>query len=833
MAGLFPALRRSLETKGITFSLGGRGGYSSRVASYGLPNTSDGWDMDAVVAEYERLVWVFKSVEIISGNASRLPFQIAIDDEQEENHPLLRVMNKRANPLERGRAFRKRLSAQILLNKQGAFVEVTRNNAGQVSRLDLLQPDRVRVVPDPGGDYVDYFEYTRFDGEVRNLPVEAVRWIKNDHPLDPFSGVTPLEAAGISIQLDRLARMYNVNFINRDGRPGGIVGVDVEGLPPAELDRIAALFKPGAQNAGNVTAIGVGKGGMNYIDTAARPRDMAYKETSEIARKEILAAFGVPESIAGDASERTFDNASEEKFTFWHEVMLPHLDLIASAFDSDVSPDADCGFDTSEVEVLEMPARRRREEARQEFNYGLRTVKEYRDMQPELDVIDNAQTRALWMSPAKAPVPGTPQDAVELGMAGPDAAGGPPPGGPGAPGDPTAPTGGTAAEALEQALAEGGVIDPDAVTAGGGEVLGDAAAAVEQARTEQSDDPIEGEAAAAVAEARMETKNLEPGFVIVPETNEGYEPGEEEMRRLELSVTASLEAMLARQAVAVVERLQNRNTRQGTPYWVPSGADDPKAGDAAIDVTRVVDNARWAAEAQQQLAPLVAPAASEAAGGLLGAMAATGALVGAAAIGADVVGRAVEAPAATAEQVAQLAAAAAGPAAMLAVHTAIDALADWNEHRAGDMERLMIDQGGSPDLPTLVEQVRALWAEKSRRFAESVAVTVAQTTLAHARDTALGRLRPRSAPEELGGRMVTIDPEVIRVWRTRDDERVREAHRDAAGQRVGLDEPFVVGGYELRYPSDPFAPASVARYCRCWLRYEWTSGGTFYLPEQV
>lgn len=835
MPGMFPALRRglesTLESKGISFSLGGRSNYGSRVASYGMPNLADGWDMDAVVAEYERLVWVFKSVEIIAGNASRLPFQITVGDEEEENHPLLRVMNKRANPLERGRAFRKRLSAQVLLNKQGAFVEVTRNNAGQVTRLDLLPPERVRVVPDPGGDYVDYFEYTRYDGEVKNLPPEAVRWVKNDHPLDPFSGVTPLEAAGVSIELDRLSRLYNVNFINRDGRPGGIVGVDTDGLPDSELDRIAALFKPGAQHAGNVTAIGVGKGGMNYIDTAAKPRDMAYSETAEVARKEILAAFGVPESIAGDASDRTFENASEEKFTFWHEVMLPHLELIASAFDGDIAPEADCGFDTSEVEVLEMPARRRREEARQEFNYGLRTIQEYRAMAPDLDDIDNPQTRALWASPAKAPIPGRPEDAAALGMADPGAdpnAGG---GGvPGGEGDPAG--GGTAAEALQQAIAEGGIIDPDAADAGSDNPVGSAAAAVEEARAQSvTSEPLEGEAAAAVAEARMETKTLEPGFVIRPDATEGYEPGEDEMTRLELAVTASLEALLARQAAAVAERLQTRNARQGTPYWVPAGPDDARAGDTPIDVTRVMDTARWAGEAQEQLAPLVVPASNEAASGLLGAMAATGALVAASAVGADIAGRVAEAPAATAEQIASLAAAATGPAAMLAITTAITALNDWGDDRASDIEKLMIDQAGSPDLPLLVDQVKKLWTEKARGFAESVALTVAQTTIAHSRESAIERLAPRNVPEELGGRMVTIEPEVIRVWRTREDERVRLAHREAAGQRVGLGETFEVGGYDVRYPSDPLAPASVSRHCRCWLRYEWTEGAQFYLPE--
>ena len=47
-----------------------------------------------------------------------------IDVEQEilEQHPLYRVLNRRANPHETARAFRKRLAANVLLSKKGAFI---------------------------------------------------------------------------------------------------------------------------------------------------------------------------------------------------------------------------------------------------------------------------------------------------------------------------------------------------------------------------------------------------------------------------------------------------------------------------------------------------------------------------------------------------------------------------------------------------------------------------------------------------------------------------------------------------------------------------------------
>ena len=829
---LLPALRRDsgLEQKSLTIQGGRYGGITPATRTLGMTDRSAGWDLDAVIADgYERVVWVFKAVEVISGNASRLPFKITSGENEEvEDHPLLRVLNKQANPSETGRAFRKRLSAQILLSKRGAFVEVTKSRGGQITRLDLLPPDRVRVVPDPGGDYVDYFEFTRYDGQVRDIPPERIRWIREPHPLDPFSGTTPLEPAGMSVELDSLAREYNVSFIKRDGRPGGILGVDADGLEEDELDRITMRMKAGPEYAGQITAIGTGPGGMNYIDTASRPRDMAYETTSEKSKKEILASFGVPESLAGDASGRTFDNAEQEEYNFWHDPMLPHLELIASAFDGDVDEDLDCTFDTSKVEALEIPARRRREERRKEWNDGLITIKEYREG-AEYEDIDNAHTRALWISPAKAPVPGRPGDEAALGLG--DGGGDMGMGGGQQPPGPAAPQPGqTAADAVAAAIEQGGVIDPDA-TPEEVSAAGAAHDAVDAARAGNGDEPDPGiglgdEARAAVEAARMEGKALTVESFPDAPVVQTYDPGDEEQRRVEMAVAAALDAMLARQAGVVAARMESPKLRRGTRYWLPDGDTDERVGDAPIDTARAVDAARWSGELQETLQPIVQPAAQSASQDLLAALAATGVLTAGVGASAVVAGRA--APVATAEQVTQAAAQAAVAPAMLALAIAQEAMETWLDERVIEIDRLMVEQ--SPDLPELIMAVKKVWADRSRAFSDSLAVTLSQTAVSGGREAAGAVVAPAPSTTPAGdGQMVEHVSVIDRAWVTRDDERVRASHEEAAGQRRAVGDPFDVGGYDVRYPSDPLAPPSVARWCRCWLRYEWAEDARFTL----
>ncbi|AMD42753.1 capsid maturation protease and MuF-like fusion protein [Streptomyces phage Xkcd426] len=61
---------------------------------------------------------------------------------------------------------------------------------------------------------------------------------------------------------------------------------------------------------------------------------------------------------------------------------------------------------------------------------------------------------------------------------------------------------------------------------------------------------------------------------------------------------------------------------------------------------------------------------------------------------------------------------------------------------------------------------------------------------------------------------------LVKQWLTRNDERVRQAHRDVNGQLQLLDDPFDVGGTPMQFPGDPSAPADLTINCRCIMRAE-------------
>jgi hypothetical protein len=125
----------------------------------------------------------------------------------------------------------------------------------------------------------------------------------------------------------------------------------------------------------------------------------------QITKEEILASFGVPESVIGNAAGRTFSNASEEIRVFWMETMLPHLEPLARSLD-ELDEEYYVDFDTREVPILQLYKQERERYLMQEFQSGLISNNEYRTgsgrKEVEADLADS-----LLMNPNLIPIANT------------------------------------------------------------------------------------------------------------------------------------------------------------------------------------------------------------------------------------------------------------------------------------------------------------------------------------------------------------------------------------------------------------------------------------------
>lgn len=398
----------------------------------GQPYVSNWNTRRATEEAYEGNPLVYRAIEVICQHyiAQKMVLRRGDPDEGPIVHPgadptrLLYCLNRRANPWETALIFRHRLVAQFLLSSRGVFVEVIRTKAGRIGLLNLLDPDLCANIPieernpytnevinsDPLGTVQvqvptgGYNYLPRFDpaADAETQPA-SVLWIRSPHPLVLWKGMSPVQAAGLAIDLDKYARIYNRRFLQNDGRPGGLLSIKGTTDKPT-MERIQSQFNGGPESAGRTTVVNADA--VSFADTSATPRDMMWGDLSDASHHDIMMTFGVPESVMGDASGRTFDNADAEYELFWAGRMQSlcralddQLDILTGGYDDDLY----LRTDLSNVYVLGRHRRAEEDRAAADLERGAITVDEYREVK-ELDAFDVPATRVLWVTGGKVPI---------------------------------------------------------------------------------------------------------------------------------------------------------------------------------------------------------------------------------------------------------------------------------------------------------------------------------------------------------------------------------------------------------------------------------------------
>jgi HK97 family phage portal protein len=420
-------------------------GYSGRVGSSwrqyvvpGQPYATD-WNTDRAVREgFEVNPWIYRAVHVTA--SKMLGWDIVLrQGDPKKGQPLpveadptrlLHVFNIQANPWERAKVFRYRLIAQYLLSSRGVFIEVRRSRAGRIAMLTLLDPDRVEIIPtvigkNPDGtqqvDPLGAFRVTVNDGTgpYNELPrfnpkadfddqPGAVLWVRSPHPTLMFRGMSPMQAAAMSADMDKAARLYNRRFMDGDGRPGGILLVKGHARDD-QLELVEARVNGGPGSQSRLTALEGDD--LQFVDTSGSPRDTQWGDTMDRMRKEVSIAFGVPESVLGDASGRTFDNADAEKANWLEDTVTKLADLLDDQLDILTGSWDDALFlrhDYSGEWVLGRHKRDEIDRASTDLREGRITLNDWRVI-AGMDEIDEPWARVLYL-PAGTVLAGDPED---------------------------------------------------------------------------------------------------------------------------------------------------------------------------------------------------------------------------------------------------------------------------------------------------------------------------------------------------------------------------------------------------------------------------------------
>ncbi len=277
---------------------------------------------------------LYRAVRMIAEAAASVPLLLYQGEDEITDHPLLDLI-ARPNPGATGTDLLEAWYGYLLVSGNAYLEAVALGNA--VRELHTLRPDRMRVVPGPGG-WPEAFDYTadhrtiRIAGEA--VPgVQRILHVKLFHPLSDHYGLSPIEAAASAVDIHNTTSRWNKALLDNSARPSGaLVYTARDGnLTAEQYERLKAELEHGFQGAAKAGRPLLLEGGLDWKSMSLTPRDMDFIEAKHVAAREIALALGVPPMLLGIPGDNTYSNYQEANRCVWRSAVLPLVNRTAQA----------------------------------------------------------------------------------------------------------------------------------------------------------------------------------------------------------------------------------------------------------------------------------------------------------------------------------------------------------------------------------------------------------------------------------------------------------------------------------------------------------------------
>jgi HK97 family phage portal protein len=247
-------------------------------------------------------------------------------------------------------------------------------------RIDISKPSG--ELQQGGG--IDFWRYTEFTEKAIFQPDDVIytAW----EPPNGTVGVSPLEALGVTLRIERAAQRYQEANFRNSIRSSGALKVPMEAWKDQTTrDLIRADVKglyQGVDNTGRALVI---PGDMEWTNISHSAHEAELIEQRQLSREEVAAAYDIPPPMVGILDKATFSNITEQHKMLFTTVLGPWLKLIEETFKAQVI-DPEPAFEGQWVEfelkeVLRGDPVKEAVAVRTELQSGTLTINEARSIQ--------------------------------------------------------------------------------------------------------------------------------------------------------------------------------------------------------------------------------------------------------------------------------------------------------------------------------------------------------------------------------------------------------------------------------------------------------------------
>ena len=275
------------------------------------------------------VAWLFATVNRISQSIAAQQWKLyrvdGGDREEIDSHPALDLWRS-ANPYITREDFLETSQQHMELTGESWWVLV-RNGLGVPVEMQVVRPDRMRIIPHPT-EFIASYEY-RIGGDAIALDREDVIFMRTPNPLDPYRGIGVVQAMMVDLGAERAAAEWMQNFFRNSAEPGGIIEFPTN-LQDADFQRLAERWRAQHQGVGNAHRVAILERGT-WKDRKLTQRDMQFEQLRRFERDQILGAFGMPLPIMGIVESVNRANALAAELLYARWLIRPRLIRIRSA----------------------------------------------------------------------------------------------------------------------------------------------------------------------------------------------------------------------------------------------------------------------------------------------------------------------------------------------------------------------------------------------------------------------------------------------------------------------------------------------------------------------
>ena len=293
---------------------------------------------DLATDGYSENAIVYRCINEISNNASRVKMMLFRGDQEVDNHPLLDLLYNPSPTMSQVEWFQA-LYSYLLISGNNYILSVGGDNTPP-TELYNLRPDRMKIRSGTRAMPVAY-DYMLKGQIVESYDVDQatgaskVKHIKLFNPLDDYYGMSPMQASSVDIDQHNLANKHNVNLLQNGARPSGAVifnpkdetggNVQLSDVQRNQLMNDVNQRFSGTGNAGKPMLL---EGDFEWKEMGLSPKDMDFIQLKNMSAKDIALVYGVPSQLIGIPDSQTYSNFAEAKLALYNETIIPLLDRI-------------------------------------------------------------------------------------------------------------------------------------------------------------------------------------------------------------------------------------------------------------------------------------------------------------------------------------------------------------------------------------------------------------------------------------------------------------------------------------------------------------------------